>query len=89
MMIKQIIKNILTKIFGYKYYVAVYQAKHEKGHCFGNTYFKVKRLHNIELDFIKCDISKRNKWKKDNIILLNLIRIKDMSNKKFEGENDG
>lgn len=72
---KQIFKNILTKIFGYKNYVVSYKVFYSYGVKEGNAEFRVKRLCNLTLKFVKEYLSKSHNVNQDKIMLSNVFRI--------------
>lgn len=75
---KQIIKNILTFLFGYKYFIVVYQINTASGFVLGNKIIKLKRLHKLEVDWVRGSIADSNGYNKGNVVVLNLIRVEEL-----------
>lgn len=73
--IKQIIKNILTELFDYKYFIVVYEAKNKSGLNKGNMYLKTTRLTQLDVKYIKNELSKREGFDKENILIINIFRV--------------
>jgi len=76
---KQIIKNILTLIFGYKYFIVVYQFTKENNLIMGNFELRLTRLHPLKVEYIKKMIGNSNECKLDDILIINIIRVGKLS----------
>lgn len=71
----QVLIDILTKLFGYKYHLVVYQIETESNWIKGNMTLKTKRLIDYDIDFVKETLFENQGWDKDKIIILNIIRM--------------
>lgn len=69
-------------MFGHKCYIVVYQFTKNNNLIMGNYEIKLTRLHPLKLDYIKKIIANSNECKLDDILILNIIRVGELSKEK-------
>lgn len=79
----QFLKNILTLLFGYKYYIVIYEMKTSNKHVHARFDIKLSRLQSIDIKYIKKILAKSRCCDSDDILIFNIIRVG-----KLDGEFD-
>lgn len=72
---KRFIQQILSKLFGYKYFVVVYEVKKENYITKGNMNVRFSRLNKIDIEYIRKEISNRQDCKIEDVLIFNIIRV--------------